>query len=198
MTIQYRKFSHPPRREKGAVLIFGLVMLVLLTLIGLAAMNDVDVQERMSGNLMDQSLAFQSAEAALRFAEQILDQEPLSSFDGSNTGFWPDLNITANRQLLNAQGATVNHRRPYLWTDEQWQSNSLQLAADTLDGVAEQPRYTIERITVTNLAATRGSGVDVESQEKFSAVEYYRITARGVGISDNSVVILQSTYAPLS
>lgn len=58
------------RSERGAVLLVSLIMLLLLTIIGVAAMRDTNLQERMAGNMRDRNLAFQAAEAGLRFAEQ--------------------------------------------------------------------------------------------------------------------------------
>lgn len=59
-----------PKRQSGAVLLIALIMLLLLTIIGMAGMRDTNMQEKMAGNLRDQNLAFQAAEAGLRFAEQ--------------------------------------------------------------------------------------------------------------------------------
>lgn len=58
------------KRQRGAVLLIALIMLLLLTIIGMAGMRDTNMQEKMAGNLRDQNLAFQAAEAGLRFAEQ--------------------------------------------------------------------------------------------------------------------------------
>lgn len=58
------------KHQRGAVLLIALIMLLLLTIIGMAGMRDTNMQEKMAGNLRDQNLAFQAAEAGLRFAEQ--------------------------------------------------------------------------------------------------------------------------------
>jgi len=57
------------RAQRGAVLLVTLVMLLLLTLIGLASMRLASLEERMAGNLRDRQVAFQAAEAALRAGE---------------------------------------------------------------------------------------------------------------------------------
>jgi type IV pilus assembly protein PilX len=54
--------------EKGVALLTSLIFLVVLTILGLAGMRSTTMQERMSGNLRDQSVATQAAEAALRDA----------------------------------------------------------------------------------------------------------------------------------
>ena len=55
--------------QKGAVLLVALVLLLLLTIIGLAGMRGANLEERMAGNLREQMISFQAAEAALRAGE---------------------------------------------------------------------------------------------------------------------------------
>ena len=172
------------KQQAGAVLIVGLVLLLILTVIGLASIRGSDLQERMAGNMRDRNAAFQAAEAALREGEDLLDLPVLPSFSGSVVGYWPDLNKPSPLRP-----------RPTLWTTQQWQANSVQLNTDTISGVTEQPRYAIEKVIVTGLAASQGSGIDHESIEKAQDAEFYRITSRGLGITPDAEVVLQSTFA---
>lgn len=55
--------------ERGSALIVGLVFLLVMTIIGVTAMQGTSLQERMAGNLRDRTLAFQATEAALRAGE---------------------------------------------------------------------------------------------------------------------------------
>ena len=192
-----------PHQQQGVVLLVGLVMLLLLTIIGLTSIRGTNLQERMAGNMRDRHMAFQSAEAALRSGEELLEGSSIPSFSGSTVGYWPDLNDQNNESSLQSgdwpymSGSSGAYRlRPSIWTDDQWSSNSVQLADDTIADVNEQPRYTVEKIIVSKLEASQGGGVDIESTEKYSDYEYYRVTARGVGVSGQSVVVLQSTYIP--
>jgi type IV pilus assembly protein PilX len=57
------------RTQRGVALVVALVLLLVATLIGLAASRGTVLQERMSSNSYDRSLAFQRSEAALRAAE---------------------------------------------------------------------------------------------------------------------------------
>ena len=70
-----KKESFGHSQQRGAVLLISLIMLLLLTIIGTAAMRDTNLQERMAGNMRDHHIAFQAAEAALRFAEQGIKDE---------------------------------------------------------------------------------------------------------------------------
>lgn len=60
------------RNEGGAALVVVLVLLLAMTLLGVAALRGGLLEERMSANMLDRSLSFQAAEAALREAEQRL------------------------------------------------------------------------------------------------------------------------------
>ncbi|MDR1648076.1 MAG: hypothetical protein LBR88_08605 [Zoogloeaceae bacterium] len=60
-------------RQRGAVLIMGLFMLVVLTLLALAALQSVRLQERIAGNAYFSSETFSKAEHALRGVERCLN-----------------------------------------------------------------------------------------------------------------------------
>jgi type IV pilus assembly protein PilX len=59
-------------RQRGASLIVALVFMLLLAFLGLAAISNSTLQERMSNNLSDRNLALQAAQMALRDAERDL------------------------------------------------------------------------------------------------------------------------------
>ncbi len=58
------------KRQSGAALITGLIFMVVLTMIGVTAARMSTLEERMSGNMRDRSVAMQAAELALRDAER--------------------------------------------------------------------------------------------------------------------------------
>jgi len=60
----------PGRCQEGIALVIALIFLLLLTIIGVTAMNNATVQERMAGNARDRNVAFQVTERTLREAEQ--------------------------------------------------------------------------------------------------------------------------------
>src|SRR6187431_451621 len=55
--------------QQGAALVIALIMLLVLTVLGLTAMQVTRMEERMAGNSRDINLAFQGAEAGLRDGE---------------------------------------------------------------------------------------------------------------------------------
>src|SRR4030067_2933437 len=68
--INRRCFTRFDSRQHGVALITGLIFLVILTLLGITAARMAGLEERMSGNMRDSSLAVQAAEMALRDAER--------------------------------------------------------------------------------------------------------------------------------
>ncbi len=63
-----------PRLQQGIALYVALIMLLLLTLLGLAALQVTSMQERMSGNFRTYNLAFNRAEDTLRAREFDIQQ----------------------------------------------------------------------------------------------------------------------------
>lgn len=155
-------------RQHGMALIMGLIFLVTLTLLGMAAMRGTILEERMAGNARDRDLAFQSAEAAIRVAEQGLAGTPPALTpapppdDGTGTlsAYW---------------------QNTHNWND----ADSIQLGWQPA-GTNAAPRYVVE-----SMAPCSSSGSLVLSA---LGTGVYRVTARGVGRSANTVVILQAIF----
>ena len=162
--------SSTRQRQTGIALITGLIFMVVLTLIAMAAMRTTMLEERMSGNAQDRDSAFQAAEAALRAGEQVLTGATLPAF-ASGTAYTPKI----------AQGTLTT----YWISTHPWSTQSV--AAWQPAGTFAAPRYVIEEVGTQ--AAGGGLGIGAVAS---SGV--YRITARGVGRSSNTIVILQSVY----
>jgi type IV pilus assembly protein PilX len=65
-----------PTKQRGAALLTVLLLLLIMTLLGLASLRSGLLEERMSGNLLDRGVSFQTAEAALREAEGVILTRP--------------------------------------------------------------------------------------------------------------------------
>lgn len=63
-------------RQSGAVLVISLVILLVITLIGVAGMNTSVMQERMAANAQNANRAFQAAESSVgALLEQLYDSD---------------------------------------------------------------------------------------------------------------------------
>ncbi len=68
------RILHMGTAQRGITLLVLMILLLILSVLGVAILRSSAMQERMSANMRDRSLAFQGAETALRYAqEQVLD-----------------------------------------------------------------------------------------------------------------------------
>lgn len=166
-------YRYPAGRQKGSVLLVSLIMLLLLTLVAVAGMQGTILQERMTGNLKDRNLAFQAAEAALRDGEAYIRANPAVIYGNSNgryqvnNGGTPDWNV---RPIVAGTGGSRSF-------------------SGTFPSVADQPAYYIEEISTLY-----PSGTETEAGAAVPPTSYFRITARGIGGSASTSVVLTSVF----
>jgi type IV pilus assembly protein PilX len=88
------------QRQRGVTLIVVLILVLLVTLAGIAAVRSLVVEERMAANSLDRSLAVQSLENALRDAEGVAQAQSVAStvnagFTASTTSGLPNGSFSA-------------------------------------------------------------------------------------------------------
>ena len=71
-------------RQSGAALVVSLVILAVVTLIGVAAMQNSSLELKLVASTKDRLTAFQAAEAALALYEDQIKQNPPSLDQLSN------------------------------------------------------------------------------------------------------------------
>jgi type IV pilus assembly protein PilX len=170
--------------QTGAVLFISLVFLLILSLIGITGMQTATLEERMSGNLRDETLSQQAAEAALRAGENWLDSptqtDPWGLATTACTASCADKVYSAKK----ADGTVLMD--PY--DDSTWSSAAVRsYTTGSLSNVYSAPTYYIE------LLAELGPP-DESGATSTGTIVAYRITARGIGGSNTSQTLLQSTY----
>jgi type IV pilus assembly protein PilX len=180
-SISGKPVSSLPIRQQGIVMVVSLLFLLILTIIGVTAMNSSTLEERMSGNLRDRNLAFQAAESALRAGE-----------------------IALRATLVNpptaAYGCTDKYVCPLLTSDlssgaSAWNGDrAVEVTGTTLAGVASSPKYIIEVITPVPQVKAGYLLAPGSSLTAANAECYYRITARGIGGAASTTAVLQSTF----
>lgn len=67
-------------KNRGFVLITGLIFLVVITLLALSTMGSTTLQEKMASNLREQSRALEAADAGLRDGEARLVMDEFSEY----------------------------------------------------------------------------------------------------------------------
>ncbi|MHA6204274.1 pilus assembly PilX family protein [Dyella soli] len=63
-------------RQDGVALAVALILLIVITLVGFAAVRGTIMQQKMASNMYDRQIAFQSAEAAIRAATARIASNP--------------------------------------------------------------------------------------------------------------------------
>lgn len=179
--------SATPRRQRGLALIVSLILLIVVTMLGIAGMQNTSLQERMSSNLYDRSLAMQATEAALRAAEFAIT---------ANADIGLDCTPTSANLCPTVPDNTFNG------TDNSW---TLVLPPfDVNDGVtAGAAQYHIEIMGDGTTEDEIGQSSSYNCKQYGGScgtptVRHYRITARShdpttAGIGNRSLVVLQTT-----
>lgn len=161
-------------RQRGAALAVSLIMLLILTLLGVTAMQTTIIEERMAGNAKDANTAFQAAEAALRDAENYLNlSATVGPFNGAGG--------------LYDQDAAPAPEHPE--SDSSWPATARSYSGTSLSEVAAPPEYIIE-----HMQAVLDPGSSLAADEPLPDSGIYRITARGTGNTETAIAVLQSTF----
>lgn len=160
--------------QTGAALVVSLLFLLVLTLIGISAMQATSLEEKMAGNLRDRAISFEAAESALRNAENILKTQATTLVYNCVTA--SDAN----------PGLFLNACPPSVSTESFWQAADKRAFSGTdLSNVAGRPDYVIEQVPDQS-DVVAGAEPDM----------YYRVTTRAVGGTATAVTVLQSVYRP--
>jgi len=149
-------------------------MLLVLTVIGVTAMQTTTLEEKMAGNLRDQTLAFQAAEAALRAGESWLNTQTTQP--------------VAQASCSSACDTTVYKLNAYdvLSSTLLWDTASVRSYTGTLQKVKTAPKYLIEYHSFIPDSLVVG--------QPTTGRVAYRLTSRGTGGSDAARAVLQATY----
>lgn len=173
------------RAQRGIALVVALVLLLVITLVGLAAVRGTIMQQKMSANLYDREVAFQNAEAALRTAASLVATNP--GIIGRNC----------------RSGGTACQANPF--DDPNFPKGSIYTVDTgkyTAGKVASgQPQYVVENMgnwadpsTDTGFGQTANSH-NYGAQGLSTTAVYYRITVRSgdpATVGDRAVVVLQA------
>ncbi|MGH8540914.1 MAG: pilus assembly PilX family protein [Stenotrophobium sp.] len=183
-----RSLTHTPSRQSGIALIVSLVLLVVVTLLGLAAIRGTTIWQKITGNFYDREMAFQAAEAALYAAEQ---------------------NINNPGQIARTCGAggQVCEANPFTDSTLTYQTVSIGTASGSFTtgtNSSWQPQYVIEDMglwtdpnTGTGFNQTANGAQYGAQGVQGNQSKFYRITSRSGDpsvIGDRAVVTLQAMY----
>lgn len=174
--------------QRGVALVVALILLVVATLIALAGARGTGLQERMSANMYDRSIAFQRAEAALRAAEAaITSNAEIASLDGQ------DCSPSGTDCATPSASAFTGTSEGWTAVNDPYNVNSALASG--------RPEYFIQFMGAGSAEQNLGLEANADYTNYGSAypperVAYYRVTARSSSpeqAGDRSIVVLQTT-----
>lgn len=159
-------YGNRPAVQKGSTLIVALILLVILTVLAVSEVSFNTILTRVAANSSDALVAFNTAEGALSQATTRLlaGTYSTSNFVSNSNGLY-----------LLAPGNAP------LWTTVNWSSSATAMQSYQGNSSATAA-YIIEQLP----------SVTLPGQSMAKPTSIYRITARAVGSSGSSPVILQT------
>lgn len=189
-----------PRSQRGTMLIIALIVLVAMTLAGIATMRSVDTATVMAGNIAFRQSALNAADQGIQagFAQLVGKSSDTLNMDGAFVGYF----------------SSSAAQEPD-WTDDAAWAGAVQLNGGTPDAAGNVVSYIVQRLcTIANAAPTAGlnqCGQTVSTSTTLSRVgednfrittagmtstnqPQYRITARAVGPRRSIAVVQMLSY----
>ena len=166
------------RRQRGAVLVVCMIILLMLTLIGVSGARSVILQEKMTSASRDAQLALQVAESAVRAAEK-------------------DVNGLVDTSAFSSSGTnglyTEGDAPPDLFAAATWGAGVSRDVTITMDGKTFTGRYFIEMAGEIDPEAVAGAAEVVGNNSVVASsgnVKVFRIVAMGEGLAKTERVIV--------
>ncbi|WMP16981.1 pilus assembly PilX family protein [Thiothrix lacustris] len=169
------------KQERGAVLVWGLVILLTMTVIGIAATRMATVDSRIAGNQMMYMLTFQGADSMLRKSSNLYQVMQTATTGETSTSITYDKNKVKTRELKNfgVTGSSLSESSAGVFSDPASQVTVTGVAAMSeeegcppLEGIAMTTEMTPDagglacRIFTTEAhASLSGTGAKSEHSE---------------------------------
>ena len=186
------------KQQQGVALIVSLVILVLVTVAGVATMESTGMQLKMANASRDRQQAFEAAETALRMIEEDINDNvgDLAELDDYNEDCDGGRCFQGDARDSGLGCSVVNNAAPAATQPWQtgsggdflnvWDDDALHLST-AVDGYANDVSYIVE--FRCSLPAFKE---DPDPSSELAQI--FRITARGMSDSGRVEAMLQSTY----
>ena len=167
------------RGQRGAALIISLLMMLMITLLGIAMLRSLAVEARIAGNTGEKQHAFQAAQSALQYGEWWLTQ------GNASAGFACTGTLSATTVCTTAVAQGTLTAMP-------WSIGSTYTPTN-VNGAAPMP-----------VSTSGGAGTYFALPQLYiyylgfapdGETRLYQVTAAGNGGNANAVAVVQSTFA---
>lgn len=196
---------------RGYILITSLVFLLVLTLLGVALLTGVTLEETMAHNMREKQRAIAAASAAARGVENYLAQVPVLPIPGANPTASPtalavytptavsSLDLAANASWRPEAGYSIEDTAgaPYAtwpFNDPNVYGTGVSVGGTTIE-YAEAPQLIVQQLPTTPLTGDNLAAIGA-SYGVTPVPPTYLITAWATGGSPHAVAVIQETYRP--
>ena len=196
---------------RGYILITSLVFLLVLTLLGVALLTGVTLEETMAHNMREKQRAIAAASAAARGVENYLAQVPVLPIPGANPTASPtalavytptavsSLDLAANASWRPEAGYSIEDTAgaPYAtwpFNDPNVYGTGVSVGGTTIE-YAEAPQLIVQQLPTTPLTGDNLAPIGA-SYGVPPVPPTYLITAWATGRSPHAVAVIQETYRP--
>ncbi len=188
-------------KNKGFVLVTGLIFLLVITLLALSTMGSATLQEQMASNLREQTRAQEAADAGLRDGENRLARLKKYPVTGENFMYDPTPALGNADDIqwylwkkdgpIGSEDTSV-FLSESLWIDDPDDANDSVATPFGLpfdDTLIAAPQMFIEELQF------KPDNLDPESNATALGAAMYRVTSRAQGGKPSAVTVVQSQYA---
>jgi type IV pilus assembly protein PilX len=178
------------RAQSGMSLFPALMFLLVLSVIGVAALNSTLMQEKMVSNTKDTNLAFQSAEAGLRDAEA----DVIKNITGGTVFSASCTHGLCTPPSTWPSPSSIDISKAIDWSNSGLtRSYGAYTSSSALPDVAAQPQYVIEKLSSLPVGPGGSAGIGLPGLP-LNGGAAYRLTVLATGVRAETRVILQSTF----
>ncbi len=189
--------------QKGLALFMSLVILLVVTLLGVASVQTTMMEEQMSRNSRDANIAMLAAESAIEDGETYIEilgaaqaADDAAKLAAGETPVellaFRDVDAEANGLYFEASSTATPNWVDVVWSDP---DGSYLSASTSIAGVETQPKYIIEYVKTVNVVERDSINVNNVGQSVVTGrSQIFRVTAFGTGGSADARAMLQSTY----
>jgi type IV pilus assembly protein PilX len=173
-----------PRRERGIVMFMALILLMVLTLLGVALARTQTVEERLAQNDNNHQLALQTAEATLTAAFDDDVDGLYTNFSGAAPGL-----ATLFQELNTPPGTTLGY-------NSTWTTPGVNTIVYNGAPLASAPAAANPQFVIENMAGVVPPGCNSANAGNYGAQTVYvhRITAHAAGGDGTASATVQTLH----
>ena len=184
-----------PRRERGVALIAALLILLVITILGMAMFRGFGLQQRIGGNMRDKAIAFSAALSTQNYAEWYVQQN-----NGANSTATVNCSGTsaasATSQMVCSNAIATTVAQPDTWGAAfTYSSSSSSSTASTCTTAGQAGCYAkLPQFYISYLGAA-GSGTNTAYNSVLGQNNaLFQIDAAGWGSTAQTVAVVQSSF----